>query len=384
MLTSRDTSLQGSIVRVADFAPRQAGGFLAAQLAIGRAARERLGLGTVFVLPERARRRGGEWLTKITDAGIQLEFLPEEAWRRPRALLAIARSADARIVHSHFTWFDVESLYAGRRAGCAVLWHVHNGLLGYPVGQRLRDVVKARILARGCDAVVAVSDHVARDLRRRGFPMHKVIVLQNALELERFRNPLLHRDETRKRLGVDERALMIVSFAWPPTRKGADVLVDGIVRFATNARTPVAAVLAGETAQLGAFLRRRTAHLPHWLSIVPPVENVADLFGAADVFVSAAREEGFSYAVAEAIACGLPVVGSDIPGTSHFWRAPCFVRYPVEDPEALAERLQEVSAGGGRELGAANRDWAFEHLRMDRLVDETIECYRRLLIEHPS
>ncbi len=375
--------MRGSVVRVADFAARQPGSFVATQLVIARAARAHLGLRTVFVLPNRARRR--HWVPRLASGETEVQFLPHAAWRRPGTLLKVARQANARLVHSQFTWLDLEALYAGRRLSVPVVWQVDNGLLDYPLAHRLQDLVKARLLGRACAAVVAVSDSVASDLHRRGFPSRKLVVLQNALDLEQFRDPLVRREEFRRRLGVGEDVFVIVSFCWPPVTKGADVLLRGVARLAEEIRDrPLAAVAVGEKAQLEDFVRERNGAVPPWLSIVPPVEDVTELFGAADAFVSASRVEGFPYAVGEAMACGLPVVGSDIPGTSYFSSAPCFLRYGVEDPEALGARLREVITHGGRELGAANRRWAFEHLRLDRLGDETIELYERLLARRPA
>ena len=68
------------------------------------------------------------------------------------------------------------------------------------------------------------------------------------------------------------------------------------------------------------------------------------LYAAADVFVSASRHEGYSYAVGEALACGLPVVLSDIDGTRLFTRAPGAFTFPPGDSPALAAQLDRVLA----------------------------------------
>jgi glycosyltransferase involved in cell wall biosynthesis len=374
----------GGLVMVCEFAARHPGNFLASQFAVARAARERLGLRTVFVLPDRARRR--YWVPQIQEAGFECEFVPATVRHRPSALLRIARRARARIVHSHFTWLDLESLYAGRRTGAAVIWHVHNGLEGYPVKQRLTDLVKAKVLARACDKLIAVSDYVGRDLLRRGFPRDKVSVVVNALSLNRFEHPREGRTELRARLALERDAFVVLAFAWPPRRKGADVLVEAVARMPRLDRNaPVRLVLVADQGPLEQFVQDSFGRLPEWLCTIPPVDDVASLFGAADVFVSAAREEGFSYAVGEAMACGLPVVASDIPGTAYFWAAPGFVRYGAGDPGALARCLDQMASSSGRAaLGEGNRRWAHEHLGLDGYVAKMIDCYRPLLDRWPA
>jgi glycosyltransferase involved in cell wall biosynthesis len=369
----------GGLLLVCEFAARHPGNFLALQFAVARSARDRLGLRPVFVLPERAKRR--YWVPQIDEAGFECQFVPASARHCSASLLQIARRARARIVHSHFTWLDLESLYAGHKTGAAVIWHVHNGLFGYPVKQRLSDLVKARVLSRGCDAVIAVSDQVARDLLLRGFPARKVSVVLNALWLERLEHPRRGRAETRALLGVEADALVVLCFGWPPVVKGADLLVEAVSRIQRVGRNrPLKVVLVGEQGPLEQFLQQRFGALPGWLCTIPPVDDVAALFDAADVFVSAARTEGFCFAVGEAMACGLPVVGSDIPGTAHFWAAPGFVRYPVDDPDALATRLCELARDNARaELAQGNRCWAHKQLGPDRYVDEMMNCYGRVL-----
>lgn len=100
---------------------------------------------------------------------------------------------------------------------------------------------------------------------------------------------------------------------------------------------------------------------PDWLRLSGFVEDPAWLFAAADVFVSASRHEGQSSAIGEALACGLPVVMSDIPGTTPWGKAPHVLRFPSEDRQALAAILDELLASSAQtraQAGSKNRSWS--------------------------
>jgi glycosyltransferase involved in cell wall biosynthesis len=88
------------------------------------------------------------------------------------------------------------------------------------------------------------------------------------------------------------------------------------------------------------------------------VDDVAGLLRACDVFAFASREEACTVAVLEAMATGLPVVTSDIPGTAHLVTDDEHgLRYPVADTDALARALTALAGDAGRRarLGAAGR-----------------------------
>jgi glycosyltransferase involved in cell wall biosynthesis len=376
---SAGTASPGAVLLVSHYAARYTGNFIPSQLAVAECTKRRLGLETVLVLP--AETKEHRWVAGIDPSAMGVEFLPPDFRRRPGALVDLARRFRAQILHSHFVALDLEAWYAARRTGSAVIWHLHNGLLGYRLEHRLRDLLKVRVLGRSCDLVLACSDATYRDALRRGFRADHTDIVLNGVALDRLDHPHFSRHAFRDQLGIDDQAFVVLAFGTPPSRKGVDVLVDAMARLHTRAgvgRRLAVVIVGGD--DIGAFVRQRLGTIPPWLVRLEPVADVASLFHGADVFVSASREEGFPVAVGEAMACGLPVVGTDIPGTAHYWSAPGYFRYPVENCDALAARVHALMRSP--ELawsGARNRDWAQDRLGIDRYAERTVDLYERLL-----
>jgi rhamnosyl/mannosyltransferase len=114
--------------------------------------------------------------------------------------------------------------------------------------------------------------------------------------------------------------------------------------------------------------------------------NVEAHFALAEVFcmASTVRAEAYGVAVVEAMARGLPVVATDIPGSGLGWLHQHDVtglKVPVRDPQALAAAIRMlVSAPDLRaRYGAAGRARWATHFTADKMADETVALYRRLL-----
>jgi glycosyltransferase involved in cell wall biosynthesis len=71
---------------------------------------------------------------------------------------------------------------------------------------------------------------------------------------------------------------------------------------------------------------------------IPPAE-VARWIGAADVLTLPSWSEGYPNVVVEALACGRPVVATDVGGTSEIVNVSNGLLIPSRDPEALATAL---------------------------------------------
>ena len=112
-----------------------------------------------------------------------------------------------------------------------------------------------------------------------------------------------------------------------------------------------------------------------------------DLLRAADLFVHPSHQEGFSNAILEAMAAGLPVVACDVGGNPEAVVDGVTGRLvPPRDPTALANAMAEILAdpGKGRSMGEAGRQRATEQFSLDRMVREIEEMYESLMLRGPA
>jgi phosphatidylinositol alpha-mannosyltransferase len=195
----------------------------------------------------------------------------------------------------------------------------------------------------------------------------------NGVELEQFTKATPWDDGVA---GDTRPTLLFVGRHEP--RKGLEVLLDAMVSMPEHVRLWIVGD-GPETAEL----QRRTAGDPRleWLGRISDAEK-ASRMRAADVFVAPSLGgESFGIVLLEAMASGVAVVASDLPGYANVARAGRDAALvPPGDPAALARTLTEVL--GDHEL--ANRlvlsgEERAAEFSMDRLAERYVGLYEQAI-----
>jgi glycosyltransferase involved in cell wall biosynthesis len=371
----------GTIVQVTNWHSSYLGSFMVSQLALARAVRERFGLETHLVLG--AGGGAQPWSTDLDAAGVSWSEIPPGDLAAREHLTALLTERDGRLLHSHFTSGDLAAAATARAAGVPCVWHVHTGFLGYSLRQRIKDLWKIRAVSRrSVDRVIVVGPGLGELAVRRGVRPSTIIVIPNALDLDRFAD-LPGRYAARRRLGLAPDATVALALGWWPEVKGVDLVLDALAALNAGASSPaVTGLLVGEDEMYAFIDERLGGEDPDWLARSRFVSDPAWLYAAADLFVSASRHEGQSFAAGEALACGLPVVLSDIAGTKPYEEAAGTATFASGDAVGLAEAIARTVAMAHDERAAAqqaNREWAHVHLSMERWCDAVCGVYQELL-----
>jgi glycosyltransferase involved in cell wall biosynthesis len=171
--------------------------------------------------------------------------------------------------------------------------------------------------------------------------------------------------------GSTDGVVRLLSVGAVVPRKGFDVLMEAL---ATLADLPWRLVVAGDTKRDPATTARLEADIVRFglkervqlLGAVAP-ERVSELYAGADVFVLASRFEGYGMAFAEAMAHGLPIVGTTGGAIPETVPAEAGILVPPEDSAALAAALRRLIedpverkrlAEGARNVATTLPTWA--------------------------
>lgn len=280
-----------------------------------------------------------------------------------RALRALRRTDRVGLIDAHFVWPDgVGAWRVARRERLPFVCTIRGKLVS-----QIADRHKRRMIAemlRDADALVAVSRslaNLANEVARTDLGVH---VIPNGVDREVF-----HRsDDTAARSvrGLPEQARCVVSVGHLQALKGFDRLVEiwpEVRRRSGDVRLLLVGSEAGEpeyVARLNSLIDTVNAgagltcggEAVTCLGRQPP-EVIASLLNAADLFVLASRSEGWCNAIAEALACGCPVVATDVGGNREIVRESRLGELvPLGRRDALVEAV----------CGALGRNWDRSHI----------------------
>ncbi len=232
-------------------------------------------------------------------------------------VVQVAREVDLEVIHAHYAIPHATAALLSRQvleaSGHAVP-RVVTTLHGTDITLVGSDPSFSEIVAYSIetsDGVTAVSQSLREATRRELGVRRSIEVIPNCLDCGVYYRRSV--PSLRKRFAPDDATKLVIHVSNFRPVKRIDAVMDAFARI--SRAVPARLLLVGDGPELGTAYR-----LGRELDIAPLVEtlgaqeDVIPLLSVADVFLLPSAQESFGLAALEAMACGVPVVASNVGG----------------------------------------------------------------------
>lgn len=228
-------------------------------------------------------------------------------------------------------------------------------------------------IVKSADLIVSISEHLKRIAIQHGANKNKIKIIPNGVDVAVFAHDYSYGElsELSDRLGVKPDEKILVTASRLTQKNGLDSLVKAVAMLGQlNPQNRFKLLIAGEGED-----KRKLTELSRNLNIREQVVFIGSVsphllpkyLRIADVFIRPSRSEGLGSAFLEAMAAGLPVIGTRVGGIPDFLKdGETGLFCKVDDPKSIAEKITVLTADKklqnhiikeGYKMVAANYDW---------------------------
>lgn len=327
-----------------------------------------------------ALTRGGPLADDLTAADIPVTIIGKRWKLDPLAYWQLRKYVERLKPDLIHTWMFAANAY-GFAAARAV------GVKNVVIGQRCVDPWKSRLqltvdraLAQRCRAVVVNSEGVRDFYAQHGTPAEQIRVIPNGVTQPTPSNTTRAQLLAELELPENARLIGLVGRLWPQKRVKDAIWAADLLKVI---RPDLHLLIIGDGPQRDALRQfRDLVHIRDRVHFLGARDDVPRLMPHFDLLWSTSGYEGQSNAILEAMASGVPVVATDIPGTRELI-VPDETGYllPVGDRAAFArytERLLNDSALASR-FATAARERVWTEFSIEKMIERHTALYRELL-----
>ena len=320
-----------------------------------------------IVLSLKATGASGE---SIRSAGIRLVSLDIRSRLHLAGLARIRRVVRAlgpALVNGWMYHGGVAALIASARRNIPLVWSLHHTpdeLASEPL--LVRSVIRlgARLSGRP-DRILYVSQRSAREHEALGYAAEKSVVIANGVDCQRFRPDPEAYASVRRELGVAPGAVLIGLFARYHPVKDHETFLAAAELFLQSGRSAEFVLAGDDVTRSNRALQSRLVQggLGDRVHLLGPRADMARLHASLDVLTcSSAFGESSPLVLAEAMACGVPCVTTNVGDAATIVGRTGRV-IPPRDARALARKLDGHGRSPARAPGGAGRPGESENRR---------------------
>lgn len=294
------------------------------------------------------------WLNSLRKEGISAEILDVppflEEWKYRHINYLRARFLTSKrfkfykpdLIHVTYAWTQTGNsrLWLAKHCNIPSIISVHNAFPDWkPSPQRERLIQQA---FSGVKGIYGVSDSALErfdNIYGKFYPKdltHKVIY--NFVDTTRFTPSPELRNAIRDKLNIPQNAILIGTVGRLDKQKNPHYILDCFKHI--QKLIPDCYLLFIGSGNLEEEIKKRIADegIKTWVRIIGFRNDIEKYYPAMDLHMLLSLREGFGIATAEAMSCGVPIIGTDVPGTSDILKnSKAGKLVPLDDARAVSQ-----------------------------------------------
>jgi glycosyltransferase involved in cell wall biosynthesis len=247
--------------------------------------------------------------------------------------------------------------------------------------ERLNDQIVGKEALKEADKIIAVSNATKDYVLSLGAKPKKIKVIHNGVDLARYRPLPDMRLKMRRKLGIKKDARVILTVRRLVYKNGVDTLIDA-ANLAVQKNPDLVFLVAGKgPCQSMAQAKIRELGIENNVKLTGfvPDEDLPSYYNSADIFVLPSKSgEGLALVALEAMACGLPVIATNVGGIREIVNDRVGKLVPPNMPELLASAILDYAEADLSVMKEEIR-WLMErNFGWEKNVEALVETYNEL------
>jgi glycosyltransferase involved in cell wall biosynthesis len=303
-----------------------------------------------------------------------------------KTFLEAVKSSD--LIHAHGHPY-LSSLIAGKlakRYKKPLVVTQHNTFIEYQgmwnMVERLNDLTIGRQVLKTADKVIVVSKATRNYVLSLGADPEKTVILHNGVDLNRFK-PLTGIQETmRKKLQIPNSANVALTVRRLVYKNGIDTLIES-AKLAVKQNPRIIFLVVGSGPDFTEIKARATQlgiEDNFRLTGFIPDQDLPLYYNTADFFILPSKSgEGLPLVALEAMACGVPVIATNVGGIREIMTKGHGRLVPPNSPDSLAEAVVEFSSNDTASNKNALRAIIEQKFSWDENASKLVHIYEEFI-----
>ncbi len=295
--------------------------------------------------------------------------------------LKCIKASDVVHVHGHPYLSSYLAVKLAKKYSKPIVLTQHNTFIKYGgflnFAEKLNDRLVGRRVLQESDKIITVSKATLNYVLSLGADQRKIKVLYNGVDIERFK-PSASKTEIRKILGFPKNRFIVLTVRRLVYKNGIDLLLES-AKIAVKKNPSLLFLVVGSgpdfekiNSKIHEFKLENNFKLLGFVSDA----FLSLYYNASDVFVLPSKSgEGLPLVILEAMACGLPVIATNVGGAPEVVDESCGRIVPTDNALFIAEAVLEFSNSDPSAKSRRIRELVEERYDWNKNVKRLIEIY---------